>query len=342
MSGVAFVMGLMVIAVGPGVQYRFGPLPYLAGIAMELRHLRYFLAVAREASFSRAAEQLHIAQPPLSRQIHQLEEELGAALFDRTSRPLRLTPAGQFFQAQAQLVMDRLAEARTATARIAHGQRRWFGIGFVPSTLYGALPEVIRRFREAQPEVEVGLLELTTVQQIDALKAGRIDVGFGRLRFEEDERIDAEIVREEALCVALPADHRLARRKRLSLQELAGEPLLLFPARPRPSFADQVLAAFQARELRPTIAFEANELQTAIGLVVAHMGYTLVPRSVQKLHREGVLYLPLADKGVHSQVVMNTRAGDGSPLLAQVKELVREVVRRYVDEMEQGRHGNGG
>ena len=190
---------------------------------MELRHLRYFLAVAREMSFSRAADQLHIAQPPLSRQIHQLEEELGAALFDRTARPLKLTPAGQFFQAQAQLVMDRLAEARTATARIARGQRRWFGIGFVPSTLYGALPEVIRRFRAAQPEVEVGLLELTTVQQIDALKAGRIDVGFGRLRFEEDERIAAEVVREEPLVAALPDDHRLARRKRLALEELAPE-----------------------------------------------------------------------------------------------------------------------
>ena len=296
---------------------------------MELRHLRYFLAVAREMSFSRAADRLHIAQPPLSRQIHQLEEELGAALFDRSARPLKLTPAGQFFQAQAQLVMDRLAEARTATARIARGQRRWFGIGFVPSTLYGALPEVIRRFRAAQPEVEVGLLELTTVQQIDALKAGRIDVGFGRLRFEEDKRIAAEVVREEPLVAALPTDHRLARRKRLTLEELAPEPLLLFPARPRPSFADQVLGAFRARELKPAIAFEVNELQTAIGLVVAHMGYTLVPRSVQSLHREGVAYVPLADKGVHAQVVMNTRADDDSELLAQVKALVREAVRAY-------------
>ena len=300
---------------------------------MELRHLRYFLAVARETSFSRAAETLHIAQPPLSRQIHQLEEELGAALFDRKARPLRLTPAGQFFQAQAQLVMDRLAEARAATARIAHGQRRWFGIGFVPSTLYGALPEVIRRFREAQPELEVGLLELTTVQQIDALKAGRIDVGFGRMRFEEDERIAAEVVREEALVVALPADHRLARRRRLALEELAVEPLLLFPARPRPSFADQVLAAFHARELKPLIAFELNELQTAIGLVVAHMGYTLVPRSVQSLHREGVVYVPLADKGVHAQVVMNSRADDDSALLGEMKVLVRDVVQQYSEQL---------
>jgi DNA-binding transcriptional LysR family regulator len=292
---------------------------------MELRHLRYFTAVAREMSFSRAATQLHIAQPPLSRQIRQLEEELGAELFDRKARPMKLTMAGQFFQGQAQLVLDRLAEARSATARIARGRRAWFGIGFVPSTLYGALPEILRRFREAQPGLEVSLLELTTVQQIDALKAGRIDVGFGRLQFD-DERINAEVVREEPLVAALRVDHPLARRKRVSLEQLAPEPLLLFPAQPRPSFADQVLAAFQARALRPAVALEANELQTAIGLVVAGIGYTLVPRSVQGLHREGLVYLPLSDEGVTAQVVMNSRSGDTSDLLAQMQSLVRVVV----------------
>ena len=296
---------------------------------MELRHLRYFVAVASEMSFSRAAEKLHIAQPPLSRQIRQLEDELGAELFDRKARPLKLTRAGQFFQGQAQLALDRLAEARKATLRIAHGKRSWFGIGFVPSTLYGALPDILRRFRETQPEVEVGLLELTTVQQIEALKAGRIDVGFGRMRFDDD-RITAEVVRTEPLVAALSSEDPLARSKRLSLEQLAPQPLLVFPAQPRPSFADQVIAAFQARELRPNVAFEANELQTAIGLVVAGMGYTLVPRSVQGLHRDGVVYVPLADEGVNAQVVMNTRAGDTSELLMEMQALVRVVVReRY-------------
>lgn len=296
---------------------------------MELRHLRYFTAVAREMSFSRAAEKLHIAQPPLSRQIRQLEDELGAELFDRSARPLKLTRAGQFFEGQARLLLERLAEAQSATQRIARGKRAWFGIGFVPSTLYGALPEVLRRFREAQPELEVGLVEMTTVQQIDALKAGRIDVGFGRMRFD-DERITAELVREEPLVAALPADHPLVRSKKLSLRQLASEPLLLYPAKPRPSYADQVLAIFRARELRPAIALEANELQTAIGLVASGMGYTLVPRSVQGLHREGVTYLPLTDKGVHTQVIMNSRAGDTSELLGQMRALVRDVVReRY-------------
>src|SRR5271154_2310257 len=109
---------------------------------LELRHLRYFCAVARELNFSRAAEQLHIAQPPLSRQIRDLEEELGGELLDRRSRPLKLTPAGRFFQVQAQQVLDRVSEVKAATARIAGGSRTWFALGFVPSTLYGSLPEV--------------------------------------------------------------------------------------------------------------------------------------------------------------------------------------------------------
>jgi len=288
---------------------------------MELRHLRYFSAVARALSFSRAAQQLHIAQPPLSRQIRQLEEELGAELFDRSSRPLRLTAAGQYFHGKSAQLLDQLAETCAATERIARGRLVWFSIGFVPSTLYGVLPEVIRRFRAAQPEVEVGLSELTTLQQIDALKAGRIDVGFGRLRFD-DARIAGEVIAQEAVVAALPAGHRLARHKRLSLAKLAQEPLLLYPAKPRPSYADQVLEMFRSRGLKPTVGLEANEMQTAIGLVVAGIGYALVPGSIQGLHREGLVYVPLSDPGVASPVIMNFRADDVSGLATAFRKMV--------------------
>lgn len=293
---------------------------------MELRHLRYFLAVARERSFSRAAEKLHIAQPPLSRQIRQLEDELGAELFDRGARPLELTPAGQFLQSQAQLLLDRVGELAAATGRIARGERRWFGIGFVPSALYGGLPTVIRRFRETQPNVEVGLLELTTVQQIEALKAGRIDVGFGRLRIA-DERISGEVVREEAVIAALPFGHPLAGQRRLSLAKLAGEPLLLYPARPRPSYADQVLEMFRSRGLAPTVALEANEMQTALGLAAAGMRYTLVPQPVAGQQREGLVYRPMADRDLYTPLVMNQRVGDTSALLQDFRDMVRSVKR---------------
>ncbi|SFN02332.1 LysR family transcriptional regulator [Variovorax sp. OV329] len=291
---------------------------------LELRHLRYFCAVARELSFSRAAEQLHIAQPPLSRQIRTLEEELGAELLDRSSRPLRLTTAGRYFQIQAQQMLDRMQEVQAATARIAGGRRTWYAIGFAPSTLYGKLPDVIRQFRQAHPTVELHLHEMTTVQQMEGLKAGRIDMGFGRLSFDDDDVV-GELVRNEPVMVALPANHRLVKHKQITLAKLASEPLLLYPAKPRPSYADQVLEMFQSRGLKPTVALESNEVQTAIGLVVAGLGYALVPQSVQNLHREGVLYLPLGDEGVSTPVVMNRRRNDESELTAYLAEMVRAL-----------------
>ena len=293
---------------------------------MELRHLRYFDAVATELSFSRAADKLHIAQPPLSRQIRQLEDELGAELFDRSARPLALTPAGRYFHAQTVQLLARAAEAAQATRRIAKGGQGWFGIGFVPSTLYGFLPDVIRRFREAYPKVEVGLSELTTVKQHEALKAGHIDVGFGRLELA-DTALNSEIVARDPLVVALPARHHLLTHKRISLAKLAEEPLLLYPTQTRPSYADQVLAHFHARDLRPHVAQEANEMQTAIGLVAAGIGLTLVPAPVMSLQRQDVAYRPLRESGVDSPVVMSRRRGDHAPLLAAFCTLVAEALQ---------------
>lgn len=288
---------------------------------IELRHLRYFEAVATELNFHRAAERLHIAQPPLSRQIRQLEDLLGAELLDRSVRPLKLTPAGRFFLEQTVQLLARVQEASAATGRIARGQRRWFGIGFVPSALYGPLPDWIRRFRADHSDVDVSLSELTTVQQADALKAGRIDVGFGRLPLDDAE-LACRTVLDEPLVVALPVGHPALRRRRLALADVAREPLVLYPARPRPSYADQVLASFRERGLVPTVALEANELQTAIGLVGAGIGLALVPQSVQRLHRDDVAYRPLAEADVRSPVIMNTRAGDASGLLADFLAMV--------------------
>lgn len=291
---------------------------------VELRHLRYFSAVAKELSFSRAAEQLHIAQPPLSRQIRELEDALGAQLIDRSCRPLRLTPAGRFLQIQAQQMLGRMAEIKQATARIASGGRTWFGMGFVPSTLYGALPEVIRRFRAEQPTVELGLFEMTTVEQIAALKAGRIDIGFGRLQLA-DEEIDVELVRNEPIVAALPVNHRLLDHKRLTLAKLVSETLILYPAKPRPSYADQVLEIFHVRGLKPAGVLETNEVQTAIGLVVAGVGYTLVPSSVQALDRKGVVYSNLADETITTPIIMSRRKHDDSELTTFIRKIVNEL-----------------
>jgi DNA-binding transcriptional LysR family regulator len=291
---------------------------------MELRHLRYFQAVASELSFSRAAQRLHMAQPPLSRQIRQLEEEVGATLIDRAARPLQLTPAGRFFFDQSVHVLERIEEVCEATRRIAAGKRAWFGIGFVPSMLYGLLPDLVHRFRATAQGVEVGLMELTTVQQAEALEAGRIDVGFGRIALENDA-IACEAIVEEPLVAALPARHRLLSARRLDLRRLATEPLVLYPARTRPSFGDQVLQMFRARDLVPTVAMEVNEMQTAIGLVAAGVGVTLVPASVQRLHRDDVAYRPLADADAVSPVLMYFRTEDRSVHLAHFRALVTQA-----------------
>ncbi len=218
--------------------------------------------MARERNFTRAAEVLHIAQPPLSRQIQQLEGELGVALIERGSRPLRLTDAGRLLFAMQ--VLERVEEMKAITQRLHEVERPRFRIGFVPSTLYGGLPELICSYRAARPGVELVLLELTTLEQIAALKEGRIDVGFGRIPFD-DPAIERTLLRNEKLSVALPCGHSLlARVERLRLDDLAGEPLVVYPKAPRPSYADQVLTLLRERGLKPPAVYEVGEVQTAL------------------------------------------------------------------------------
>jgi LysR family transcriptional regulator, benzoate and cis,cis-muconate-responsive activator of ben and cat genes len=289
---------------------------------MELRHLRYFAMVAAEGSFSRAAEKLHIAQPPLSRQIQLLEEELGTRLLDR-GRPLTLTESGRYFYEQVRQVLTRVDEIKAMTQRIAKGTVTQFSIGFVASTLYEALPELIRRFRITVPGIEVALFEMTTLEQISALKDGRIDVGFGRLRFD-DEGITRKIIRRELLVAVVPQGHRLQDMGgALKLKQLESEPLIVYPRAPRPSFADQVLMFYRDQGLAPQVAFEVSALQTALGLVAAGAGITLVPASVRRLGRDDIAFIDLDEPELISPIIMSYRTNDASPMLAQLLALIR-------------------
>lgn len=294
---------------------------------MELRHLRYFVAVAEEKNFTRAAERLHIAQPPLSRQIQQLEEDLGVALIEKGSRPLRLTEAGQFLLAHAKPLLDQVRELRAMTQRVGKLERS-LSIGFVASTLYGQLPEIVRRYRERYPEVEVTLHEMTTVEQLKALKEGRIDVGFGRLK-SEDTSIRRILLREERMMVAMSPGHRLAAGEgSLRLVDLVHERLLVYPKSPRPSFADQVLAVFSEANLAPDHVTEVRELQIAIGLVAAGQGISLVPESVQGMHHRNVVYRHLEDKHAFSPILFSVRHMDHSP---ELENLLATVYAIYDD-----------
>ncbi|MBI3143921.1 MAG: LysR family transcriptional regulator [Pseudogulbenkiania sp.] len=291
---------------------------------MELRHLRYFVAVAEEQNFTRAAERLHIAQPPLSRQIQQLEEDLGVVLFERGSRPLKLTEAGRFFYAHALQLLAQTAELRSMTQRVGQKERT-MSIGFVASTLYGLLPKIIRRFRAEYSMVELSLHEMTTMEQIKALKEGKIDVGFGRIR-HEDPNVRRIVLREERLMAALPFGHPLTLSKPvLTLQDLLAETLIIFPKFPRPSFADQVLAGFHDRALEPQKIMEVRELQIALGLVAAGEGISIIPSSVHGLKRDDVSYMELDEQHLVSPIIMSIRMLDQSEDLKALLSLIYKI-----------------
>ncbi|NIE73266.1 LysR family transcriptional regulator [Pantoea sp. Ap-967] len=291
---------------------------------MELRHLRYFKVVAETLNFTRAAELLHIAQPPLSRQISQLEEQLDTLLIHR-ERPLRLTEAGRFFYEQTCTLLEQLDSISQNTRRIGRGHKQWLGIGFAPSTLYAVLPELIRELRQ-DAELELGLSEMTTLEQVDALKKGRIDIAFGRLRIEDPAILQVTLL-EDPLVAALPHGHALAGEP-VSLAQLAKEPFILYPSNPRPSYADHVLALFAHHGMSLKVNQWANELQTAIGLVAAGVGIALVPSSVQQQHRTDIDYVKLADTSAVSPIILSRRAGDNSPLITRCLDFIGQLRQR--------------
>lgn len=291
---------------------------------MELRHLRYFCVVAEELNLTGAAERLHMSQPPLSRQIKQLEQEVGAELFERGPRGLRLTATGQFFHQHALQILEKVDATLDATRRMARSQRQLFGIGFVPSVFYGQLPLLVRGLRQ-KDNVELTLAELTTVQQIQALKAGRIDLGFGRMRIDDPD-VEQEALFDEPLMAALPAGHPLEGTEP-SLEALARYPLILFPAKPRPSLADMTLGLFRRHGLKVEVVQEANELQTALGLVASEIGITLVPEQVKRVKRDGIVYVYLADKSITSPVLCSRRRGETpSPLMQEANAILAVLV----------------
>ncbi len=209
--------------------------------------------------------------------------------------------------------------------RLRLAESRRFCIGFVGSALYGDLPALIRRFRATRPEVDVSLLEMTTLEQLAALKEGRIDAGFGRILFEDDA-IQRHLLRNEPLVAALCTGHRiLARPGAIALSDLALETLIIYPKTPRPSYADQVLSIFRDRGLKPAAIHEVRELQTALGLVAAETGICLVPSSVTRLRRDNVEYRELDDPTAISPNIMSCRKNDISADIDCILGLLRDI-----------------
>jgi DNA-binding transcriptional LysR family regulator len=289
---------------------------------MELRHLHYFVVVAREGNFTRAAELLHIAQPPLSRQIHQLEDELGVTLLFR-SRPLRLSDAGRVFYEQALQILDRVEQMQNATRRIAKSKRSVLSIGFVPSVLSAGLPSLVRRLRKHDPDLDLQLIEIMSVQQPEALRSGRIDIGFGRIR-TSDPGIERLVLREERLVAAIPSNSSIAQKQRkLFISSIVDQSLIVYPKTPRPSFADHVLSILSDHGVHPKTVYEVSDLQTALGLVAADQGICIAPEST-RIFRSDLHYRILDDKYATSPIIMSHRIEDKSPYINLTKDLAAE------------------
>lgn len=295
---------------------------------MELRHLRYFQAVATERNFTRAAERLGVAQPPLSRQIRELEEDIGVALFDRSSRPIKLTEAGRLLHDQAIRILASVDQLSESVRHLRDGSRRQFIIGVVGSIMQGAMPAMIRRFRAKLPEVEVELVEMATVEQVAALKDGRIDAGLGRIRID-DPGIRREILYQEPLIVALPASHAMADCETpVRLEQLQENTLILYPSNPRPSYADQLLGLFKDNGAVPEKVREVREVQTALGLVASEAGIAIVPLSMHAVQRADIVYRPVEDINARSPVILSQRLGDESRSASLFREIGRTALTR--------------
>lgn len=277
---------------------------------MELRHLRYFMAVAETRNFTRAAALLGVSQPPLSRQIRDLESEMGVQLLQRDTRPVVLTDAGRVFADQARQI---LAQVDLLTQSMHHMSSPRFAVGVVGSIMQGAMPRMIRAFREACPHVEVELLELTTLEQVAALKEGRIDAGLGRLRIE-DADIRRTLLYAEPLVLATPAGIGVKAGK-ATLADVSGKVLIVYPSVPRPSYADQVLALLADKGIRPSRLVEVREVQTALGLVAARAGVAIVPETLRNTLRTDIAYTPFLDSEATSPIILSQRRSDQSDLI---------------------------
>ena len=258
---------------------------------MELRHLRYFLAVCEELHFGRAAKRVHISQPPLSQQIRQLEEELRVKLFVRTKRRVEITEAGRVFAGEARLILQQVEHATKLSMDADRAAQKRLLVGFSPANYHVAI-KVLKAFAKRRPETHVVVKSLPTPQQIEALLNGHIDLGFVTLPFNEDS-VAVEPILRERLVVALPENHNLAAAKRLSLHALANETLIIFPLRMSPGRYESITSMCRKAGFSLHTVHEVDDLNSMLELVKAGLGVSLMRQSAREIKPKGVVFREL-------------------------------------------------
>ena len=300
---------------------------------MELRHLRYFVAVADELHFGRAAQRLFIAQPPLSQQIRQLEEELEVELFVRTSRKVALTEAGQAFLKEARAILAQVDHAKLLAQRTAKGEVGELSLGFTNSAAFELLPRLLSAYRECYPHIHVTLQELKRDEQVNALHTGRIQVGILRPMVASVE-LCSEIIQREPLLLVLPSKHPLVYKEQVSIHDLAQETFVMLPRYWGSTFYDQIISLCYSAGFSPEVAQEAAEIHTIVGLVAANIGISLVPASTQFLRSRGVVYRRLQDDTSEVEMALAWHRDDRSPVVQAFLNLAREEMSTYVPDYE--------
>ncbi|ACL58050.1 LysR family transcriptional regulator [Methylobacterium nodulans] len=261
---------------------------------MDLRHLRYFVVLAEQRHFGRAAELLNMAQPPLSQQIKALEDELEVTLFDRSTRPIELTAAGRTLLREARQILHHVSRAQAATRRAGQGQDGHLVIGVTGSAAMEFLPPVLLAFRARWPDIRLSLREMSSPEQIAALERGEIHIGFVRPPVLDD-RLNVRLVHQDPFVVALPGDHPQAGVEGVRLADLNGTALIIFDPAEAPGFRDLIIHVCRTAGYVPETLESAPQMTTMLALVSAGLGFALVPRSARRLALERVVFRPLLD-----------------------------------------------
>lgn len=293
---------------------------------MELRHLRYFTAVAEELHFTRAAARLGIGQPPLSQQIQQLEREIGTPLFLRLPRGIALTEAGAQFLDDARAILASADRAIDMARRLGRGERGAITVGFTASAVFHPyLPRAIRAYRDRYPDVRITLTESNTISLLRGLRAGEVDVAFVRPPYVLDAEFESERVLDEPMLIALPPGHPLSRKRAVPIAELADEDFVLYPRPIGAGLYDAIQSACQRAGFVPRVIQEAPQMASIVSLVAAGVGISIVPAAMRHMGAQGIEYRPIKGDAPHALLDMAYRRHDRSVAAENAVGMLRRL-----------------
>ena len=303
---------------------------------MELRQIRSFLSIAATLHFGRTAELIHLSQPALSLQIRALEEEVGVRLFERNRRKTTLTAAGLAFRDDATAAVSQLDQAIRRARLAANGKLGLLKVGFISTAGNEIVPNIVRQFRDSNPEVEFSLHNILTTDQIQMLGDGSLDIGFLRLPIGEHPELEVVAVHREPFVVVTPLSHMLAKRKRVALHELSGEDFVMYERSYAPGFHDLIFGMLRDAGVIPNVCQTAGQMPTLISLVDSGMGISILPASAVKHSGASVVACEIAGKRVMSEIAIAVNKGNRAAVVANFRSLA-------LKELGRGRislHGN--